>query len=352
MRLKKYLFLLSLGASAFLQADACFPESCCYPYAVTPPTFSGGCGWDFELSLLYLKADAVNSNWAENFNFVDGRAVYEGYRLPYAWDYGFSIGVGSNLPCDFWSVKASWMHFENQVEESLRGVFNDGGSIVYPVDLYFVPSSGTNQTALDGNFTLQINRLDLALSRESLLGPHLTFSPFFGLRALFLRNKESWEYEIESISRGISDISHFNSNFSNNVRTLGIFGGMEACYEWKCGLEFVGSFSAALLYGHQKTSLELDSDVLKDYSGWNLEGSHWGLLPETDLFLGFAWRGDGLISSCSNLRVSVGWENQLYFKGYNRAGWNVGNEPPYSKTNFRNPLLSLTGIRLAIEAQF
>lgn len=357
MNLKKYLFFFSLGAGALLQADACpVSNDCCYPYAVTPPIFSGGCGFDLGVSLLYLKADALNSNWAESIDYVNGIQEYEGYRTPYAWDYGFTFDLGYRLPCDFWSVKGSWMHFQNQEEDSLYGVYNgddETGTFVYPIDFYTPPfGAGNVQTALSGNFSLEINRLDLALARESLLGQHLAFTPFFGLRALFLRNKEDWAYDVNIVDGNDVTNASSSSRFSNNVRSLGVLGGMRAAYEWKCGLEFVGSFSAALLYGHQKIAYSLTFPENQGVVGWDIEGSHWGLLPETDLFLGIAWRGNNLLSSCNNMVVSLGWENQVYFSGYNTSASSTGDGPAISRTDFSNPLLSLTGIRLGVEVEF
>lgn len=357
--LKKWLFLFSLGSAA-LQAGSvsCVANDCCYPYAVTPPLTSGGCGLEFGLSLLYLKPDALNSNWAEAVSTENDFYTYQGYRVPYGWDYGFSVDLGYKLPCDFWSVKAAWMHFEEQNNESLYGFVtaDEVGEWVYPANFFFFGGSGNNvQTALEGDFTLQVNRLDLVLSRESLLGPHLTFSPFFGLRAVFLRNKENWSYAVDASGTGtIPSIDSFTaeSRFSSNMRSLGVVGGMHASYEWMCGLEFVGDFAASLLYGHQKISSRIDISGNTNLNGFDITGSHWGLVPETDLFLGMAWRGDNLLSSCGSFRVSAGWENQLYLRGYNRPTFGFGGESGGNPTNFSSPFLSLTGIRLAIDAEF
>lgn len=291
------------------------------------------CGVTGELSYLYWKPYQDNNQYVtvitpineslaninvEQHHLEGAKTTNRVKDVKYDWDSGFRLKLGYALPCYNWSVEGSWNHFVNHSSST----FNTNLGIVLP---FFVPNidyNGSTSADLYGNanarWKLSLNEVDITLRREFILGFGVTFAPYIGLRALYLKE----DYHIETTQEFTQEQTNTidtSSKLHEDFRSFGLLVGLRTRYDLFCGIGFVGEMAISSLYGNLKTDHYVQSNYLltggtRDSDSGSLDAlRNVNCLRNTlDLSLGLEWHT--LYNCMSRLfYFRMAWEHHTFF---------------------------------------
>lgn len=328
--------LLTQGANAVVD-----PIWCDYPCTINPslPPCTG-CGVSGEFSYLYWKPYQDNNAWTNTItpkdsldsSFADIGAFYSNNQIEgtskdvkYDWDSGFRVFFGVDLPCHYWSLGATWTHFDTDV----KGEQNLNQGILVPSFMKNFPFSFPSINAdtkyiSEGSalWKLRFNQLDFDLKRTYLLGHGITITPYVGLKSLFLQQRYSIEYQMnfsdESDDRGAIYFQNYKQTLGSEFKSFGLKAGLKSNYELFCGLGLFGDFSLASVFGNMTSSTQftpyvLDEDSqIQPGSSYHLKQDQDCLKTLLDVSFGLEWRT--LYDCQDNLfYLRFGWEHHTLF---------------------------------------
>lgn len=360
----KKMFALAVATAASLQAEGYNPYSCCYSYGVNPPAVAlSECAMGIDVGASYLYMQARSSHpWAYSEVFVDGLTYAESITVePYKrdWQSGFAISLGYNMPCDMWRLGAEWMHFNASANQTFSAGFDFEqfvGDLVRPVNLDLILSqdAGDFTSGLAGDFSFRLDQVDLFLSREYMVGCYLSFTPAFGVRALYLKDETTTTWTVTEQLTTPAVVGLVVNDLKTDARAIGLAGGFGANYTLFDDFSLVGKFSAGVLYGNVDTDGKLaiggafftpaDSEIA--ITNHNRE-----VLPQTDLYLGLMWRSSCPMWCFQGTSISFGWENHTYY-GLARDIVITEKSNGDLTPSFVNANLYLSGIRASLALSF
>lgn len=339
--MKKQWIALSLLTAVVPQWSHAMVDEifCNYPCGINPglPPCRE-CGYTAEVNYLYWKPYQDNNAWVEinkpqNNNQSNMTGIYNTSKLDqtsrdvkYDWDSGFRVGLGADLPCYFWTLGATWTHYDTKAS----GAVNTDLGILAPSFIQnapFYPTSNFDGMPAMGSgkalWNFELNQIDFDIQREIIFGYGITLTPFLGLRTEFL--KEKYTIEIVSETTGTADIAvnEYTNKLTFNYKAFGLKGGLKSHFDLFCGLGFYGQFALASTYGGLDTSsdLEVIGNVYSPSTG-QLAGQITPAVKTTkdinclrtscDLSLGLEWR---TLFDCdaSLFFIRFGWEHHTLF---------------------------------------
>ena len=212
------------------------------------------------------------------------------------FDYhpGFNIGIGVNLDYDNWTgfLEYTWMHGNTN-----HHITTDSSNLLQPRN-WQIGSSTIDETtsSLSSKWTMNLDQLDLAISRPFYQSERLTVRPFGGLRGLWIRQKINvdatpYEYKGRSASWAVGPMIGANTNWLLD-----------------CGFRVEGKVGGSLVY--TKYSIIAQSEITNN-----------GFFSSKVENLGF-------VRPTANLGTGLGWGtytpcNKYYFDLAARYDFNI-----------------------------
>ncbi len=244
--------------------------------------------WNAQQEGMDLATDATWAGSAATKTGVDGDL----HRQGFSYNSGFKVGLGYNFEhCDNWTLRADYTRLHQSNTSSFSAPSSTTGTGALYLDNWFFQTSGSNQnlacTQLKSRWGLDLDWLDVTMSRAFYQGKQFTATPFGGIRV-------SW------ISQDLDiDVDHvfsttLNEGTSNNRSTswaIGPRAGVDAHFLMGAGFRLQGSFGGSLLFtgydrvSHSETSL---SSTTSPDIVYNMN-SYTALRPMLEANLGLGW---------------------------------------------------------------
>lgn len=216
----------------------------------------------------------------------------------FSYKPGFKVGIGASS-CD-WKAKAEYTYYRSKTTVSKNAPENTSslnGIGVWNVDDWFLQSildHSVTGTHISSTWHLGMDLGDLILSRPFIKKEHLSFSPFGGLRTVWLRQQMNISLIQSAASLGSSvylPAQPIHSYNSSHAWGIGPRVGAEGRFTLYKGLRLEGLFAASLLYT-QFTSVKHSEDkgsTLMDYNVQTLMNHYNCVRPVLDANLGIGW---------------------------------------------------------------
>lgn len=330
--MQKFFCLLILTAGSLFAdcASCCVDPCCCEPCDFIPPCppdtcaynapvmIDIKCGWDVYItaSFLYFQAKEENLEYigysTREPNGSIGETTLQRFgELSFDFEPAFKVGAGFNLGCDNWALNIEYMRYHADVGS---GSFNHAVTADDDLDsqasLYWITtsrglenidfSSGSNNnftTSASSKWRLEMDLIDVNLSRKYFVGRCLTFEPHFGLRGGWIDQNYKVIYDLADVSDSV-ETYHFVSSNSSESWAIGLRAGLNT--DWKfCGSFFLfGNTAFSILYteydeictDQQKTTSDFNTGIVvstNDIS--NIPRELCFLRPQANIGFGLGW---------------------------------------------------------------
>ena len=198
-------------------------------------------------------------------NYVNNMTVTNPH---FTYRPGFKVGLGVNLDWDNWDAYAEYTWFHSSIHSGVNSLSPaTTGTAIPPNGEYLYPIQGP-PAALNGHFfksagqswDLNMDFIDLSLSRSYYSGRRVTITPFFGARGAWIRQHLNTDY-VGAIPEAALGDSTANFHDSSTSWGIGPRTGFESNWLLGCGTRFIGNVSGDILYS--RYSLQQD-DLVTD----------------------------------------------------------------------------------------
>lgn len=231
------------------------------------------------------------------------------------WSEGYRLGITYLDPCDGWITDILWTHFNNHLHRThAKTAVTEGTSLSF-----FVPAFGSaafnspSQFEIDSTsarWKLNLDILDLEIGRAFCPFPCLTFHPFIGLRAAWLR--ESYKIVNSTIAftveREVQSV-----RLKSYYEGLGLRMGINSLVDICCNVGVYAKAAAAIQYGNYKMKSE-DFLIIGNNPGESSEmeqkDDFCACSFSSDFAIGILWHG--CLCEKYALTVNLGWEQHLF----------------------------------------
>lgn len=323
----------------------CTPKPSCEPpceCAYNAPFRVGTC-WDFFASTSFLFWEAMEggldlgdntstnpNNVGTNFNLISVQRI----EMNYEFNPGFRVGLGSNFDWDQWEVYAEYTWFHHTTNTSNSGDFVTDRLTWTPPYLNGESIENRIGTSMSASWRVDLDIVDLELSRSFYVGRLLTFRPFFGGRGAWI----SQGYNL-TLSGALD--SPITTDCKSANWGVGIRAGLDTRWSFCYGFYLFGDVASSLLYTQFDEIKIHFTDRINEIT---LKKKRKSVEPEFDIAFGFGW-GDYI--DCKNrwyLNLSAGYEFTYFFE---QNGFR-----DFFFSNSENPNLSFQGLTLKARVDF
>jgi hypothetical protein len=225
-------------------------------------------------------------------------------QIEFEFQSGYRVGLGVHLPSfDGWCIYANYTNFNPEHSHSAHGSF-------YPLFLFqgSNPSHarGPAVAKAEGHWRIEFQTLDVDFGRPYYLSKTLVFSPFFGLKGVWIEQHAHFHYE----GGFIPARKTFRTQFKNDFKGAGPLVGTGMNWQLGAGFSLFGDIAAALLVGQfdmeQRQHQHEGREVVHLDSDFNL------ISPTLQMVAGIAW--DRTFSKeRRHLGLSAGFETQYWW---------------------------------------
>jgi len=279
-----------------------------------------GC-WDFyaNASFIYWQPLQEYLTFASTFGpqigigsapFLNGSIV----TMNYDYKPGFKVGLGLGSDYDNWDIflEYTWYH----LTKSRTVQQPDGGRLLYINWFTFqnAINSGIDEaitaSSVTGSWKLDMDLLDFELARKYYLGTKLTFRPYIGARAAWIKQSMS----VNAVVLG--NIGPRRIKVTSDCWGLGPRFGLDTNWHLGCGFRALGNVATSLLYTdyHKLTRDEDQLNFLqKGPTFMQLNSKLKYLRPNLELALGFGW-GSYFGDNAYHYDLVVGYDFNVYFQ--------------------------------------
>jgi len=330
LKKKPYLiasfFVATLGFAQTTNNGCCPPKPCCpeMPKMTLCPAYSAPaaiellCNWDawVDASFIYWQPSGENlelgiadhNTGSDDDSHLSPVTPLVGnvVNMHFGFKPGFQVGVGINFGCDDWDGYAEYTYLRGTDTVSSSG-FTPGQIHSFWISpAILLDESATNFSNGSAKWRTAFDFVDATAGRWYYSGKRLTFHPFFGFRAAFIRQRYSTAFISDGDLTTTFDKTH---SWGIGPRT-----GVDGNWMVGCGFRFFGNAAADILYTRyniksQQTGVDIDVGVTEiDVSQHNLGY----LRPHVDLETGIGWE---TYLDCNkwHLDFSAGYGFQVFF---------------------------------------
>lgn len=304
--------------------------------------------WDFFITgnFLYLQPseDNIQLGLAQTTNILTGVPV-SGALINMQFDYkpGFQVGLGMNFEHDGWDAFAeyTWLHCTNSASVTM----NTNNAFTS----YWIPVVDQNAaveilSASSASWRTDFDVADLSLGRCYYVGQKLTFHPFFGGRAAWIRQY----YNVTNTAA----INGFQSNSYNTSKSwgLGLRTGLDTNWIIGYGFRLFGCGSADILFTRYTTISSLWQNPNTDVEDTNITTADTDCLrPHADLEFGFGWgtyfdNNNWHIDFTAGYGFQVFWDQNMFYRGL--------DDIATAQVFYRGGNLYLQGMNLGMRLDF
>lgn len=273
------------------------------------------------------------SNFNEDISFISNDCEYHS---------GFSVGLGKYFCWDNWDLYAEYTWFHNTTNTSKTASDSSINSFLWQVGFRDLTPREIAHNQVKSKWKLDMDLLDLELSRPYYLGCELLFRPHVGLRAAWIDQNYDLTY---SDSFYGSEEAVLQINNSSDSWGIGARAGFDSTWRFCSGFYLYGNFAASILYTDYtsvKNSRESEFLGINDVRFTN---SICTARPNMELALGLGW-ADYCDCDCSKwfLNLSVGYEFHTF--------WNQNVMRNIYDSNTGNTNLYLHGLTITAKLDF
>lgn len=284
-----------------------------------PPAYNAAarpevrCSWDVFVtgSFIYWFANEEGLDIGYNSALTGaGGTIFppnDGLKLPQPgkWLPGFKVGIGVDFDIDKWVgyVEYTWLHGETS--KSLSPSADSRGTPVIVLTNWYKHNTTVEAdhtaSAVSSKWRVNLDILDALLSRPFYEGRNLTITPFFGARAMWLR--QNFRLSATTTNAPSNPVVSHNQSRSWAV---GPRAGMQSHWLLGWGFRLEGDAAAALLFqrytkvAHRSDALSADQVAAADLIYYRNYGA---LRPIMDMGLGLGW---GTYLDCQNFYLDIG----------------------------------------------
>ncbi|MEN9654338.1 MAG: hypothetical protein RL235_450 [Chlamydiota bacterium] len=282
--------------------------------------------WDFYASASFIYWQPSQDNMmiavtnssqavpaAGTISPIDGNVINQNFKFK----PGFKVGLGMNFDHDNWDVftEYTWFHAGSMSNSSNAKV---NGSL-FASRAHPNTNSTNIFTSASGSWKVNMDFLDMELARASYVGTSLTFRPFFGARAAWIRQRAVSTYTNASITTGTA--VRGTLQVTENVRSWGIGPRAGLYTNWLLGqgFRFYGNGFLDLLYTHYGKANHFSNWTVLNAStstGAHIRGggdsNTNGIRTHIDLEFGFGW-GTYFDNSNWHVDLLLGYGFQVFF---------------------------------------
>ncbi len=259
----------------------------CYPPAFNAPAnISLRSCWDVNAyaSFLYWHVNQEGMETAVQLPVDDEPGTFT--KAGSEYHPGFKVGLGVNLDYDDWTsfLEYTWMHQNT----------NNSSTTTAPASFipnnWAVPDSpnGLLHLSVSSKWKMNLDQLDLALSRPFYQGERLTIAPFGGLRALWIRQNLNI----------VLDANEYKAR--SNSWAVGPMLGALTNWLLDCGFRMEGKAGASLLYTRytriRQNQITNGTSASSRIRNWD------SLRPTANLGVGLGW---GTYTGCKDYHFDL-----------------------------------------------
>lgn len=222
---------------------------------------------------------------------------------------GFKVGVGLGSDYDNWDVYLgyTWYH----ISESKTIYPPKDGRLFYYlwfVDQNVEDGGSFTSSNVKGTWNLNMDIVDLELSRSYYVGKKLIFKPVVGLRG-------DWIDQNMHVQANLSSIGEKNSRNKSESWAVGARMGLDTKWVLPCGFKAFGDFFASLLYtDYNKVTKEEDAINVAVYGPTYLsaDSKFHALRSNLEFSLALGW--GTCFCKCNNyIEATIGYDFNVYF---------------------------------------
>lgn len=258
--------------------------------------------------MAWLASEEVSSIWADVIATDDNVTNINVPGFNFKWDYGFRLGVGSQLSHDQWDTVFYWTRFRTGACHSISPILQ-----LIPAQEFFAGFlSGDNPSSMSATWCLSFNLADWELGRRYCMSHGLSARPFLGIKAGWINQLINARYNGLIIDEAFTN-NYGNERLKNNFFGIGPSAGVNS--QWNlcnCGSQFFslfGDFSSALLWGTW-TCCDVYTNTLSYTSSVNTKNSSLGALAFRG-FMGIEW-DININADKSHITAKIGYEMQFW----------------------------------------
>jgi len=226
-------------------------EKKCFPAAYNAPaSISVSCGWDFNVFGAFLywyvgEEDLDVAFVSPTYTTATGTVAYQ----KNTWKPGFQVGVGFNTNYDDWVgwVEYTWMHQTATGSQTAPALIS-GAPGTWSNNDWFITGTNGGEDVVSGKWKMYLDMIDAFFSRPYYEGTQLTVSPFAGLRALWIRQRETVNFTSSTDST-----FYDTARAQSNSWAIGPAAGVGGHWLLGWGFRFEGKATASLLYTQYTT---------------------------------------------------------------------------------------------------
>lgn len=251
-------------------------------------------GLSLDGELLIWKAHQTGMNYAQGTTGGATPTDTNPFLKPnFVFDPGVRLSAGLRPNHDDWQLDASWTFFYTKA----KGRFDDSTVNMVPLFKINNPAPGSVAHDLSSTWRVNLNIIDLDLSRASFFSKWSSFRPYISIRNVWLHQK----YNLAAVV----DTAYRAGNLRSNLWAIGPRVGCELKFGMGEGFYFFNNTSASLLWGYFKNN----QDTVKVANrGLYIHTSTYNF----DTSLGLGW--DRKIDD-NHYRISIrgAWEHHIFF---------------------------------------
>ncbi len=270
------------------------------------------CAVDIFADLLCWKAHQAGLEYA--FRSTDNRINVGADKAPhFDWDCGFRLGVGKNLPYNGANLSLAWTHFNADAKGNLT--VPAGGTLQ---EILASPVLNQFLEAASSHFKLNLDFIDLQLSKEFSFCDFFILKPHVGLRAEWLQEHHHVNYSLQNPIFGNPDVLRFKNNFWG----VGLRTGLETQWGFGYGLSLCVDGAFSLIPGYYSLSVSENISPSQFLLSYNKD-NYWIAKAIADGCVGIKW--DTWLCGQYHAAFLIGWEQQFFF---NQWQWQSAILPP------------------------
>lgn len=338
---------LLVAASGFGQDNRCCPPpkpkpQCCEPVKcekVCPPVcpiqlipaynhpagIETRCSWDVWVDASFTYWQAIQDNMEVGIADVEtdianlGSQITNGKVIDMGFKYkpGFKVGAGIKFDHDDWDAHAEYTWFRSKVNVHSNGLEGDNVTTfaaIYPMVGMPVELGGRLFDNVSSDWTCNMDIIDATMGRWYYVGTKLTFHPYAGARAQWIRQKFNTFYSNDNSV--IDGIHTLGIRQKSNSWAIGPEVGLDM--NWMIGEGFrlytCGEGDILFTRYNRMSDEELFlNPSLSISEGQRVTQRHVNRVrAHLDLEMGFGW---GTYLDCNNwyLDLSAGYGFQVFF---------------------------------------
>jgi hypothetical protein len=242
--------ILGIAGYADPQVKRCQPSQSgipkeVYPLGYNAPACMNVPGWNVDVwgSFCYWNVNQeimdvvyVPINPSETLaDVVNGSIV----NIEDTWTPGFKVGLACTMETDGWvgSAEYTWVRSSTSVSGSNT---TGNASLDYTISSLIPTFTVSGVTRFSSDWKMHLDQIDLLFSRPKYQGTRVAVSPFAGLRALWIRQRQTLNFTLDGISNPLTSKSQMWS--------IGPAAGISSHWLLGKGFRLEGSGAASLLY--------------------------------------------------------------------------------------------------------